>query len=287
MTTAIENPKAYRLPHSVLPRRYDIELDARVGRPTCIGKVAIHVDIRELTTAIELHADELLTLNQAVLSVGDQTLQGQITQDPEAGNGPTSSSTVPSPPATPCSQSPTTAKSAPLSRVYTAPRTAPNRSSAPSAKRPTAARFIPAGTSLPSRPTFAWTVTTDPQNTVLCQRPPRLHRDSPDGKSKTWTFAPTKLMSTYLCAVLIGEIEGTPEEIVNGTPIRVLGHARQSGNGPLRPRLHEAPPPLVRETTSRPPTITTSTIRQPCPASHAGAMENVGLVLYRASLPSS
>src|SRR5205085_3021798 len=77
---------------------------------------------------------------------------------------------------------------------------------------------------------FAWKITTDPQNTVLTNGPLLSVQDSPETpwltadstqNSKTWTFAPTKLMSSYLCAILVGEVEGTDEEIVNGVPIRV------------------------------------------------------------------
>src|SRR5262245_62987202 len=50
------NPKAYRLPTQVLPRQYNIDLDARLGVLTFTGRVSIQLDVTRPTETIELHA---------------------------------------------------------------------------------------------------------------------------------------------------------------------------------------------------------------------------------------
>src|SRR5215831_2350999 len=74
------NPKAYRLPRSVLPRHYAIDIDARIGDETLRGRVAIEVDIATPCTAIELHARDL-RISEAGLNVAGQVLQGTVTLD--------------------------------------------------------------------------------------------------------------------------------------------------------------------------------------------------------------
>src|SRR5439155_1840 len=124
-----ENPKAYRLPTHALPRRYDIAIDARLGREDVHGKVRIELDIREPRDVIELHARDMQLSNARL--------------------------------------------------------------------------------------------TTDPNHTVIANGPLVSTTTSEDGKSKTWTFAPTKPMSSYLVALIIGDVAATEKEDVNGTPISV------------------------------------------------------------------
>ena len=80
----LQNPKTYRLPKTVLPRQYDIEIDARVDRDTFIGKVTIQLEIASPTNTIELHAHELLTIKNATVTTGDNTWQGSIDTNAEA-----------------------------------------------------------------------------------------------------------------------------------------------------------------------------------------------------------
>src|SRR5438105_9455549 len=77
-----ENPKAYRLPTHAFPRRYDIEIDARLGREDFKGKVAIQLDIVESRDVIELHALDM-EIKEARLTTGDKTLTAQVSQDSE------------------------------------------------------------------------------------------------------------------------------------------------------------------------------------------------------------
>lgn len=76
------NPKAYRLPTSVLPRQYNIALDARLGRAAFSGNVAIQLDVVAPTSEIEVHARDL-QVSGAQLTTSDQVLAGMVQLDAE------------------------------------------------------------------------------------------------------------------------------------------------------------------------------------------------------------
>jgi aminopeptidase N len=65
------NPKAYRLPTSVLPRQYDIALDARLARTEFSGRVAIQLEVVTPTSAIELHARDLQVTDAQFTTSGE------------------------------------------------------------------------------------------------------------------------------------------------------------------------------------------------------------------------
>src|SRR5215210_7806998 len=79
-TLIAANPKAYRLPKHVLPRRYDIHLDARLGRDRVKGHVDIDLNIVEPGETIELHAREL-TIHRVKLVAGGHAIEGKAVQD--------------------------------------------------------------------------------------------------------------------------------------------------------------------------------------------------------------
>src|SRR5260370_20408941 len=76
------NPKAYRLPQSVLPRRYDIALDARLGVTEIHGRVVIQLELVESCAAIELHARGLRG-SEATLAVQGRMLPSAATPVPD------------------------------------------------------------------------------------------------------------------------------------------------------------------------------------------------------------
>jgi len=278
VTTAIQNPKAYRLPDHVLPRRYDIELDARVGRPTFTGKVTIQVDIRESRSSIELHTYDLLTLNEAVLTIGDDTFKGDISQDAEREMAridfgkalPVGSGTLVI--TYDARISPT------LEGLYLA-KDGPEQCLCTQCEDTYARKIIPCWDEPAFKAQFAWKITTDPENTVLANGPLVSVEDAPDGKSKVWNFAPTKLMSSYLLALVVGEIAGTPEEVVNGIPVRVWA---MKGKEEMGRFAHDFTKRLLPwyEDYFQAPYHYDKYDQFAAPGFAAGAMENAGLVIY-------
>jgi puromycin-sensitive aminopeptidase len=278
VTTAIENPRAYRLPNHVLPRQYDIELDARVGRPTFTGKVTIQVDIREGSSSIELHAHELLTLKEATLTAGDTTLQGTITQDAEREMAhidfgqplPVGDATLVI--AYDGRISPT------LEGLYLA-KDGPEQCLCTQCEDTYARKILPCWDEPAFKAHFAWKITTDPESTVLTNGPLVSAEASPDGKSKMWTFAPTKLMSSYLCATVIGDIAGTHEETVNGIPVRVWAMRGKEEMGRFAHDFTKRLLPFY-EDYFQAPYHYDKYDQIAVPGFAAGAMENAGLVTY-------
>ncbi len=293
----LENPKAYRLPHTINPSRYDIELDARVGRDTFKGRVTVKIDIAEKTDTIELHAHELLTLTSATVETGSKTLRGEISQNAEAEMASiTFPSALPTGPATLTilydgNISPT------LEGLYLA-KDGPDECLSTQCEETDARKIFPCWDEPTFKAHFAWKITTDPQNTVLANGPLLSVKDTPETPwlapsdqdpirnpkseiqdSRTWSFAPTKLMSSYLCALVVGEIDGTKEEEVNGTPIRVWA---MKGKGEMGRFAHDYTKKLLPwyEHYFEAPYHFDKYDQAAVPGFAAGAMENSGLVIY-------
>src|ERR1043166_5719529 len=72
----------YRLPSTVSPHRYDIQLDAQLGREEFSGTVTITVDLHEAQDTIELHARDLV-ISHADLRLGEERRPAVITLDPD------------------------------------------------------------------------------------------------------------------------------------------------------------------------------------------------------------
>jgi puromycin-sensitive aminopeptidase len=279
MSATVENRRAYRLPTNVKPLRYDIELDARVGRPNFEGKVSIEVEVLESTPRIEMHAHELLKLNRASVSVGGRTFEGRIEQDAVAEMAAVEFvESVPEGRATLRIEfdghiSPT------MEGLYLA-QDGPERCLTTQCEETDCRKIFPCWDEPTFKAQFAWTITTDAENTVvLANGPLREVRDSADGKSKTWTFAATKPMSSYLCALVIGDMAGTPEEVVNGTPIRVWALRGKEEMGRF---AHEYTTKLIPwyEHYFQAPYHFDKYDQVAVPGFAAGAMENSGLVIY-------
>lgn len=274
----LENPKTYRLPTNVLPRQYNIELDARVGRDTFKGKVTIQVEITAPTNSIELHAHELLTINSAAITVGDKTWQSSVETNAEA-----EMIAITFPATLPKGEAMLTITydghiSPTMEGLYHA-KDGHEECLCTQCEETDARKIFPCWDEPAFKAHFAWIITTDPQNTVLANGPLVSTEDAPDGKSKTWTFAPTKLMSSYLCAILIGEIEGTEEEVVNGVPIRVWA---MKGKAEMGRFAHDYTKRLLPwyENYFQAPYHFNKYDQAAVPAFAAGAMENSGLVLF-------
>src|SRR5919202_1986330 len=252
------NPKAYRLPQYALPRRYDIHIEAGLGSADFGGSVAINLDIREARDVIEMHARDL-QLAEATLEVDGRKLTGEVELDKEQEVArvrfrealPVGQATLTIPFKGQISQG--------LDGIYLAKN----------------------GPAFKAR--FAWEVTTSAGATVLANSPVQSVRPSADGQTKTWAFAPTKPMSSYLVALVIGDVAGTAEEIVQGTPIRVWALRGKEQMGRFAHAYTARLLPWFEEYFGVPYHYDTYD-QVAVPGFGAGAMENSGLVLFRQAL---
>ncbi len=280
MTTLIGNPKAYRLPTHALPTRYDIEIDARLGRQETHGKVTIQLDIRELKDTIELHARDM-KLSDARLTVGGETLEGEIEQDNERNMA-----AIRFDEPIPVGEATLEVKfdgeiSKGLEGLYLA-KDGPEECLCTQCEEVDARRIFPCFDEPTFKASFAWKVTTSPDMTVLANGPLVSAEESADGKSKTWTFAPTKPMSSYLVALVIGDVAGTEEEVVSGKPIRVYGLKGKEHMGQFAHGFTARLLPWYEEYFGVPYHFDKYD-QVAVPGFSAGAMENSGLVLFRQS----
>ena len=272
------NPKAYRLPTHVLPRRYDIDIDARLGREEFNGKVVIELDINESCEAIELHARDL-EITDARLSVEGKELKGKVELNSESEMVAVKfEETIPTGQAT-LDLVFQGKVSTGLEGLYLA-QDGPEKCLCTQCEETDARAIFPCFDEPIFKAQFAWKVTTAPEVTVLANGPLVSTMDSKDGKSKTWEFALTKTMSSYLVALVIGDVSGTPEEVVNGTAIRVWA---MTGKEQMGQFAHEYTKRLLPwfEDYFGVPYHFDKYDQAAVPGFASGAMENSGLVLFR------
>jgi puromycin-sensitive aminopeptidase len=275
------NPKAYRLPHSAVPEQYDVEIDARLDRETFMGQVHIQLALVEACAVIELHARDL-TLTEAGLRRNGQTWPGTIAFDPER-----EVAAIRFEEALPPGEATLTvafqAALNPLLKGLYRGEDGPEQMLCTQAEETDARSIFPCFDEPAFKARFAYRITTAPDATVLANGPLVDVTPSADGSSRTWTFAPTPPMSTYLVALVIGDLAGTPAETVRGTPIRVWTVRGKERMGAF---AHQTTARLLPwyEDNFGVPYHFGKYDQVAVPGFASGAMENSGLVLFRQHL---
>jgi puromycin-sensitive aminopeptidase len=284
------DPKAYRLPHHALPKQYDITLDAGLDSDSFGGQVSITLDVNQATNSITLHSRDL-ELSDATLATGGKTLRGNISLDPDR-----EVAEITFPEAFPTGRATLTIAfkgklNKGLAGIYLA-SDGPERLLCTQAFATEARTIFPCFDEPAFKARFSYVITTSPGDTVLTNSPllslaesQQEQIENPKSKienSQTWTFAPTKPMSTYLAAIVIGDIASTPEEIVNGTPIRVWAMRGKEQLGEFAHRYTARLLPWYEEYFGV-PYHWDKYDQIAVPGFAAGAMENTGLVTFRQS----
>jgi len=269
----------YRLPNHVSPRRYDIKLDARLGREDFFGSLTIQLEIHEEKDTIDLHAKDL-TVGQANIMIDGQPHKANITPDPENERVVLQFS-QPFPVGEAMLELEFNGKvSQSLTGLYLA-QDRPEQMLCTQCEATDARAIFPCFDEPTFKAQFAFEITTTPDVTVLANGPLLSVEENDSGK--TWKFAPTKIMSSYLVAFAIGDIASTPEQVVNGIPLRVWAMQGKERLGTF-----------AQEYTARLLTWYEEYFGVPyhfdkydqiaVPGFAAGAMENSGLVLFRQHL---
>ena len=269
----------YRLPNHVSPRRYDIKLDARLGREDFFGSVTIQVEIHEEKNTIDLHAKDL-AISKASLSLDGQAHQAAITPDPDSERiilqfpQPlrTGEATLELAFIGKVSQS--------LKGLYLA-QNRPEQMLCTQCEATDARAIFPCFDEPTFKAQFAFEITTSPDLTVLANGPLLSTEENDSGK--TWKFAPTKIMSSYLAAFVIGNIASTPEQVVNGIPLRVWAMQGKEHLGKFALEYTAKLLPWYEEYFGAPYHFDKYD-QIAVPGFAAGAMENSGLVLFRQHL---
>ncbi len=275
------NPKAYRLPTYAVPQRYDIHLHAGLGSDEFGGTVAIALDIREARDSIELHAREL-EIPQAQIEAGGRTLRGTVQLDAERQVASiTFAEPLPAGNAT-LSLAFAGHLSKGLEGLYLA-KDGPEELICTQCEATEARRIFPCFDEPAFKAQFAWQVTTAAAATVLANGPLQSVEEHADTGQKTWTFAPTKPMSSYLIALVIGDVAGTSEEVVREIPIRVWALRGKERMGEFAHAYTTRLLPWYEDYFGAPYHFDKYD-QVAVPGFGAGAMENSGLVLFRQAL---
>ncbi|HEX6123194.1 MAG TPA: M1 family metallopeptidase, partial [Ktedonobacterales bacterium] len=270
------NPKAYRLPTSVVPRFYQIALDARLGRAEFHGQVAIQLEVLAPTSEIALHARDL-RVSEAQLAMRGEPLIGEARLDAEreiaiiAFGQPL--------PIGPATLSLTFSGSISTSREGLFESKDGPDDLLCSHCEPTGARaIVPCFDEPTFKARFAWQVTTAPEATVLTNGRLLSAAPSADGAARTWTFAPTQPMASYLLAVVIGDVASTPERVVNGVPLRIWAPRGKEHLGQFALEYTARLLPFYEEYFAAPYHFE-KLDQAGVPSFFGGAMENAGLII--------
>ena len=272
------NPKAYRLPTHILPRHYEVALEARLGVEDFRGQVLIQLDIIEARDVIELHARDL-HMTEATLTANGQIYAGTVTLDPEpeiavirfAEPLPVGAATL------------ALAYNARLNKalkgLYLA-KDGPEQLLCTQCEETDARAIFPCWDEPTFKARFAYRITTAPDATVLTNSPLLGIEAGADGQSRTWVFAPTRPISTYLVALVIGDLAATPEEVVAGIPLRVWALRGKEHMGAYAQEYTRRLLPWFEDYFGTPYHFDKYD-QVAVPGFAAGAMENVGLVTFR------
>jgi len=271
--------KPYRLPSHIRPRRYDIHLHARVGQPTFRGSVRIGLDISRGGERIELHARDL-EVRSATLRAGAKAMPALASYDADAEvialaldeTPPAGEATLEIEYEGKISRS--------MEGLYLS-KDGAEECLATQCEETDARAIFPCFDEPAFKARFQLSVTTSPDVLVLGNGPLEDVEER-DGQ-KTWRFAPTKTMSTYLFATAIGRFASTPEKVVRGVPMRVYAMEGKETLGEYGNDLAARLLPWFEDYFGAPYHFDKYD-QIAVPSFSAGAMENSGLVIFRQSL---
>lgn len=266
--------KNFRLPLSIRPRRYAATVTLDLEAKSFSGQQTIELELEKPSNEIILHA--------IALQLGEVTFR--------AGNG---KSLKPAE-VRPVQASETVvlrfAESLPqgaaaldvawtgrftegLRGLYLAGKVAATQFEAADARR-----LFPCFDEPAFKARWALTVRVPPGLTALANG--ALVKDEPDGHLRKLTFAETEVLSSYLVALVCGPLVGTPEEKVQGIPVRTWAlpekqHLTRFGQDAALAAL-----PRLQDYFGLPYAFG-KVDQVGIPDFEAGAMENAGLITYR------
>jgi puromycin-sensitive aminopeptidase len=268
----------YRLPLHVSPRRYDIQLDAQVGREDFSGHVTIELELHGASDTIDLHARNLI-ITDANLLMDGQSQPAMATVDPEnerivllfSQAFPVGKASLDLTFSGKVEQT--------LRGLYLA-QNRPEQVLCTQCEATDARAIFPCFDEPTFKAQFAFEITT-PDPIVLANGP--LLSVVDNGTTKTWKFAPTKIMSSYLAALVIGDLASTDEKTVNGVPLKVWAMRGKEQMGTFALDYTARLLPWYEEYFGAPYHYDKYD-QVAVPGFAAGAMENSGLVLFRQEL---
>jgi puromycin-sensitive aminopeptidase len=214
----------YRLPRTVLPRRYALTLTPDLDAASFDGEVAIEVDVVTATDAVVLNAVEL-EIDEAWVEVGGERLDATVTLDKDAERAHLDLGRTIQPGPAVVSLRFRGRLNDKLRGFYRSTFTdatgvegviATTQFEATDARR-----AFPCWDEPDCKAVFAITLVVDDELVAVSNAAPVLDEPLGDGRRRV-TFADTMTMSTYLVAFVVGPLEATEPLDVAGTPTRLV-----------------------------------------------------------------
>jgi puromycin-sensitive aminopeptidase len=265
--------KNFRLPSTVRPRRYAATLTLDMDAKAFSGQQTLDVEVTGPTQEIILHA--------IALQVGEVTFRaGGQQRKPASIQAVAQSETVvlrfdaPLPTGAATLEVAWTGRfTEGLRGLYLAGKVAATQFEAADARR-----LFPCFDEPAFKATWSLSVRVPQGLTVLGNGP--VVKQEQDGAFNKVTFQETEVLSSYLVALVVGPLVGTPEEKVGGVPVRTWAlpekaHLTRFGQDValnVLPRLQDY---------FGLPYAFTKVDQVGIPDFEAGAMENAGLITYR------
>jgi len=214
--THLQNP--HRLPRTVLPRRYELSLTPDLASASFTGTVVIACECVEATNEITVNAKELqihsVTVNgtSCGFHLHDETERLVISADVVPGDVSVAISF-------------TGVLNDKLRGWYRSTFVDDHgveQVIATTQMQSTDCRkAFPCFDEPDMKAVFAVDLTVDAGLMAISNGPETRRETTTDGKSRVW-FKDTMAMSTYLVAFIVGPLEATAAQMVNGTPVRVI-----------------------------------------------------------------
>ncbi len=271
--------RAHRLPRTVWPTHYAIDIATDPGRDDFNGHLALTVDIREPVEAIELHSRGL-SLTKVTLQIQGRTLNPQLellledealrlvfkeTLAPGLAELHFDFKGIPNPG---------------MHGLYLAQDGA-DKAVATQCEATDARAIFPCFDEPEFKARFQWTVRT--RGDVVALANGALNKVEDSGEEKVWSFEATEPVSSYLAALTVGGFEGTTETLAGKVPVRIWAPKGKISQAEFAHGFTEKLIPWYEDYFD---------VDYPygkydqvaVPGFDAGAMENVGLVLFRQNL---
>jgi len=270
----VTDDKNFRLPLSIRPRRYAATVTLDMEAKSFTGQQTIELELEKPSNEIILHAIAL-QLGEVTFRGGDgKSLKPREIQPVQVSETVVLRFGEPLPAGAAALDVAWTGRfTEGLRGLYAAGKVAATQFEAADARR-----LFPCFDEPAFKARWALTVRVPPGLTTLANG--ALLKDEEDGKLRKLTFAETEVLSSYLVALVCGPLVGTPEEKVEGIPVRTWAlpekaHLTRFGQDAALAAL-----PRLQDYFGLPYAFG-KVDQVGIPDFEAGAMENAGLITYR------
>lgn len=271
--------KNFRLPRTVLPRSYSAELRLDLKQDRFEGTMEVAVDVAAATPRVHLHAVGLtIDSAQALLANGDARVPASIDPDAESETI-TLNFSEPLPAGRVLLRLSWKGQFSPgLRGLYRAGAIAVTQFEAADARR-----VFPCFDEPAFKATWALTLRDVPRGVVALSNG-AVVEDSPEQASgdgpRRIRFAPTPILSSYLVAVVVGDLIPSPAVITRGVPIQTWAVPAKKALTSFGQEAAAAVLPMLEDYFGLPYPFG-KLDQLGIPDFEAGAMENAGCITFR------